>query len=157
MKRIPLSQNQNAIVDNKDFEKLSKFKWSAKYDKYTKSFYAVRGVVVNGKSHQVTMHSEILNSSMVDHVNHDTLDNRRENLRVCDHSKNAANCKIHKDNRSGFKGVTFERNKWRSRIGFAGKMIHLGFFETAKLAANAYNQAAKKYFGEFANLNIVNL
>ena len=89
---------------------------------------------------------------MVDHVNGNTLDNRLSNLRVCNHSENMRNRKMHKNNASGFKGVYFSksRNKWIAQITSAGKKMTLGSFNSPEVAHNAYVLAAKKYHGEFA-------
>lgn len=93
----------------------------------------------------------------VDHINGERADNRWINLRACIHRQNCGNQKQRKDNTSGFKGVHLYRpsNKWLASIGHKGKRIHLGLFVTAEAAAEAYNKAALKYFGEFALLNII--
>ncbi|MCF1193472.1 hypothetical protein LRR18_17920, partial [Mangrovimonas sp. AS39] len=77
------------------------------------------------------------------------------NLRFCDKSKNAMNCKIHKHNTSGYKGVCWHKqcNKWRAYIVLKDKQKSLGLFECKHEAAEAYNKAALTFFGEFAKLN----
>ena len=96
---------------------------------------------------------------LVDHINHNTLDNRKCNLRICSKRENAINRKKSKDTASRFKGVTVEGGKknkkvfMRARIRVNDKLIHLGCFKTQELAAMAYDEAAKKYFGEFAHTN----
>jgi hypothetical protein len=89
----------------------------------------------------------------VDHRNGDRTDNRRCNLRLCDKSQNIGNSKIRVDNTSGFKGVIKLGNSWVAKIHFSNKDIHIGCYRTSEDAAYAYNQAALKYFGEFAFLN----
>ena len=106
------------------------------------------------------MHRDIMNPSrkeQVDRINHDTLDNRRENLRICNSRENQGNEKISKNNISGFKGVSWriDRKKWRAYISINRKQISLGHFDIKEEAAKAYNEAAKKYFKEFALLNVV--
>jgi AP2 domain-containing protein/HNH endonuclease len=106
----------------------------------------------------VPLHRLIMNAPAdkeVDHINGDTLDNRRCNLRICSHKENLRNQKLPKNSKSGYKGVTWYKRikKWRSHIRLNKKQIHLGYFDDIKLAANAYNEAAIKYFGEFAKLN----
>jgi hypothetical protein len=95
-----------------------------------------------------------------DHINRNTLDNRRENLRRATHSQNCCNQRVLKaSNTSGFKSITkawargrhYER--WRVRIAFNGKRIHIGYFRSPEVAARAYDEAAKKYHGQFAQLN----
>lgn len=98
----------------------------------------------------------VLPCGTIDHVNHVRLDNRIVNLRVCSIRENVRYQQLHKDNRSGFKGVDWvaHRGKWRARIVVAREPIHLGAaFQTAKAAARAYDAAATKHFGAFAKTN----
>ncbi len=91
---------------------------------------------------------------VVDHVNGNGLDNRRENLRVCSHEQNLRNRKIHKNNRSGFKGVYYDpgctQRPWRAEIKSNGKRVRLGFFADPQDAHKAYLEAAARLHGEFA-------
>jgi len=151
---IPLTHNQNAIVDVGDFEWLSQFNWRAVWNSHTCSFYAARNV--NTKN--VYMHRVILGSAPkeeTDHWNHNTLDNRRENLRKCTGTQNLSNRGMQRNNKSGFKGVYWEkdRGKWGAMIQAKGKVICLGRFQTPEEAARAYDAAAREQFGEFAFLN----
>ena len=95
----------------------------------------------------------------IDHINHDTLDNRKSNLRLCTHAENGRNRKIQKGGSSKYKGVCKRRNNmvkaFEASIKFNYKRIHLGTFATELEAAIAYNKAALHYFGEFALLNDV--
>jgi hypothetical protein len=152
MKKILLTQGKYALVDDEDFEILSKFKWYAAKRGY--GFYAQRRL----KNISVQMHRFLLNPEKgkdVDHINGDTLDNRRANLRVCSRSQNEWNRKKQKNNTSGFKGVTYnkESKKYFSRIRVYKDLIYLGSFENKVEAAKKYNEAAIKYHGEFALLN----
>jgi hypothetical protein len=92
---------------------------------------------------------------IADHWNHDTLDNRRNNLRKCTHSQNQWNQKRSKRNTSGFKGVTWEkrRGKWHAQIRVNGKQKYLGEFLSIEDAARAYDRAAEMYHGEFGVKN----
>jgi hypothetical protein len=161
VKEIPLSQGKVALVDDDDFERVSQFKWS-----YIGG-YAKRSVVrSDGKRRLYPLHRFIMGISqesefMVDHVNLDKLDCRKENLRVCTKFQNNNNHGP-KDRQgkstSRYKGVSYKvdaRNKWRARIGVDGVEYTLGYFSTEEEAAIAYNNAAIKYFGEFAWLNDV--
>jgi len=97
-------------------------------------------------------------NEIVDHINGKTSDNRIENLRVCTHKENIRNCTLKaKNNKSGYRGVSFDksRNKWQASIKVDYKSIGLGRFLNKEDAALAYNNFAKKYFGEFARLNII--
>ena len=98
---------------------------------------------------------KINKNERVDHINRDGADNRRSNLRLCSCQQNAFNQGVRKNNTSGYKGVTFKQknNKWFAAISPNGKRISLGSFDDKENAASAYNQAAIKYFGEFAYLN----
>lgn len=145
MKKILLSQGKFAIVDDCDYKNVKDYNWhfSQGRAKRTGSF----------------LHWDIIGKPekgfVIDHINRDPLDNRRCNLRICTHRQNILNSSKSKNNTSGFVGVywTKDREKWKAYIKINGKQIGLGRFSDVKEAAMAYNNAAIKYFGEFANLN----
>jgi hypothetical protein len=159
MKKIPLTQGQMALVDDCDFSKLSKFKW------YYANGYAVRNerIDINHKSgirrqKRIAMHRYILNAQdnhYVDHCNGNRSDNRRLNIRICTCGDNQRNKPKPKNNTTGFKGVCVDKRngKFVTRICLNNKIIYVGYFDSVKKAASAYNKAALKYHGEFANLN----
>jgi hypothetical protein len=156
---IPLTKGKFAIVDPADFLWLNKFNWHVvEHHGY---FYACRRVSVEEVCpyRTVQMNREILNAPpglLVDHKNHDTLDNRRSNLRLATYAENGFNRrKVNKSKSSKFKGVSFRkrRNRWRATICTNGRNIQLGEFNSELTAARAYDAAARKYFGEFACLN----
>jgi hypothetical protein len=157
MKTIQLTQGQVTQVDDEDFEYLNQFKWCANYNSHTKSYYAVRNSPrLFGKRKLISMHRIIMNAPSkmdVDHINHDTLNNQKFNLRTCTRSQNKCNSKKHTDNTSGFKGVTASGKKWLVQIQINNKTTCVGTYLTPEEAARAYDEAAKKYHGEFANLN----
>ncbi len=162
MKKIKLTQNKIALVDNHMFDLISQYKWQA-HNKRNR-LYAVRNFMKNKKRTHVLMHRfimqyslnrQLLSKEQIDHISGDTLDNRLCNLRVCTAQQNLQNSKPHKNCSSKFKGVSwFKRDKkWRCRIHVNDKEKHLGLFESEKEAALAYNEAALRYFGNFAKLN----
>jgi len=151
-KLIPLTQGKFAFVDAEDYIWLSQHKWCAVKSRET--FYACR--CKDGKS--VSMHREIMGAPkgvMCDHRNHNGLDNRQGNLRLCTNAQNQYNKRPKKGCASRYKGVTLRRHckRWRAKIGFKGKRIHLGDFEDEIKAALAYDDKAIELFGEFACLN----
>lgn len=161
MKKIFLTQNQHTLVDDVDFDSLFRFNWYAKWDKKTASFYVGRNVrKENGKWSSITIHRQILGLAprdgiQVDHKNHDTLDNRRENLRLVSNTQNQYNQKVSKANTSGHKGVSWSKRnrKWASHIRKDKRLIHLGYFSELKEAADAYDKAAHRLFGKYSLLN----
>ena len=155
-KKIPLTQGKVALVDIEDYEWLNQWKWQA--HKNTKGFFYVAGR--NKKQKFQSMHRKIMKAPKgmeVDHINGDGLDNRRNNLRTCSHSQNIMNSKMRIDNTNGYKGIRYHKQnkKWQARIKKNKKDNHLGYFTTPQEAALAYNEAAKKFFGEFAKLNVI--
>lgn len=158
MLEIQLTKNQKVLVDKNLYEDLNKNKW------YTMNcsgkYYAARTIKIDGKKKTILMHRYIMNApknKVVDHINGNTLDNRIENLRICSHKENIRNSKKCKNNTSGYTGVFFYKRtkRWQSCIGVNNKIINLGYYDTKEEAALAYNEAAIKYFGEFAKLNEV--
>ena len=156
MKRIPLSKQGKhrgkyfALVDDEDFEKLSKYRWNFS----SSGGYAERRVA----NKVIRMHTFLIGvpkGMMVDHKNCNGLDNRKKNLRVCSKSQNMMNRGKTKTNKSGYKGDYFEEftNRWKAQIKIGNRNTNLGRFDSAKEAAVAYNKACKIYHGEFANLN----
>lgn len=148
---VPLNKGQIAIIDAADAERVLKYKWYVRPDKHG-GFYAK--ACIDGK--KTGLHRFILDAPQgmdVDHINHNPLDNRRCNIRVCTRAQNMMGQKPHSG--SPYKGVSFitEKKKWIAQIGVSSKNIHLGYFDNEVDAARAYNEAAKKHFGEYALLN----
>jgi hypothetical protein len=94
---------------------------------------------------------------LIDHLDGNTFNNQKKNLRICTHSENMRNSKIPINNTSGYKGVSLIKNtiteKWMATIRFNNKKNYLGSFNDPVDAARAYNEAALKYHGEFAHIN----
>jgi hypothetical protein len=162
MKEIELTQGKVAIVDDEDFEYLSEWNWCAVYDPSSKSYRAY----TNDYSKKlcgvrsVFMHRYVMGFPslfQIDHINHDTLDNRKENLRVATPSQNCRNTRSHKDSSSIYKGVRCKYSKgkyarWEMNIFSEGKRIS-HYFGSEIEAARAYDKKARELFGEFACLN----
>jgi hypothetical protein len=155
MKRIQLTNGLEAIVDDEDYNELIKYTWFG--NKYNNLIYVKRKTrkLDNRNETIISMHRQIMGfpeGKDVDHINNNGLDNRRCNLRICSHAQNMRNRKIKAhNNTSGFKGVSwFKRlRKWRASIS----PTTIGYFDSKEEAAKAYDEAAKKLFGEFANIN----
>lgn len=165
MTLIPLSQHgknrgkYSAIVDDEDFNKLNKNKWSV--FKSRNVLYAYRRDE-NNKS--VFMHNQIMNSPngmVVDHIDHNGLNCQKNNMRRCTNAENNRNKTSSKNSTSKYLGVCLYRKNngykdyfyWAAQITYNYKRKRLGLFHSEIEAAKCYNEAAIKYHGEFANLN----
>ncbi len=149
---VPLTQNTDAIVDAEDLISLSECRWNV--SSQGKLRYARR----KNKGKTVYMHREIMNipnGVQIDHINGNGLDNRKVNLRICNHSQNQQNRAKRGNKSSRFKGVDWHKlsKKWRARICINRKRIHIGYYNSENEAAKAYDQKAVELFGEFARLN----
>lgn len=158
MKTIPLTRGKHAIVDDEDYEAVARYRWFAFQNSDSDRFYAARGNRGGRKPHQLFMHREILGAKtgqQVDHVNSDTLDNRRANIRLCSGSQNICNARKMRGTSSRFKGVCFDgRNgKWIAQVGTRTERQYLGLFVDEISAARAYDEAARRLFGAFARCN----
>ncbi len=159
MKKIPLTQELVALVDDEDYGELSKFKWHAVRSHGT--FYAYRRARKGERSNtnQIAMHRQILGiigePFITDHENHNGVDNRRFNIRKCTPGQNMQNKSAHKNGTSKYKGVHKSRksNRWTASIQDNGNHIHIGTYDTEKVAAKRYDEKAIELFGKFAYTN----
>ena len=153
MKLISLSQNQFAIVDVFYwYDYLVQWKWSARWNKSTNSFYAVR---VEGKKN-IFMHRVVAKTPdgmYCDHIHHNTLDNRESELRNVTPSQSAMNRRKRRDNKLRIQGVCQPSGTktYRAQLWFQGKRVLNKTFKTVEEAKKAYEQAVKKYHREFSN------
>lgn len=148
-RNIPLTQGKFTKVDEEEYEALSKHKW------FYNTRYAQRRVKKEtGKWGSIPIQNVIIDvpiGMVVDHINGDTLDNRKANLRVCTKNENNKN----KSSKRKFKGVRMVGGGYQASITADRKVLYIGFFTREEDAARAYNEMALKHFGEFAKLNNV--
>jgi hypothetical protein len=151
VREIPLTRGKFAIVDDEDYEEISKLKWCC-----TDNGYALRRSG-DGRNKREYLHKRLIgvNNSMVDHINGDRLDNRKCNLREVTVQQNNFNKSARKKSSSVFKGVYFcnTKRKWRASIRINKKSKALGYHDLEIDAARVYNKAATELFGEYARLN----
>lgn len=159
MKIIDISKGMKVMVDDEDYVILNQWKWTAANCPTNIKYYAQRA---DSKRKTVKMHRLIMNCPkgvQVGHINGDTLDNRRENLRLVSPSDNSKNRSHQKNAKFPYKGImNLSRctiKKFGARITIKGKTLFLGCFSTVEEAAKAYNIAALEHFGEFAKLNVI--
>ncbi len=147
---IKLPCGRKVIIDSTDHDWISKFVWH-----FSNGYAIANGKMTNGvREKRIKMHRMILgcrDGEIADHINGNTLDNRRENLRICDHTGNSRNGK-RTGNKYGYPGVMKDTHNFYAQIR-APKRINIGPFKTAKEAGDAYLEASKKYHGEFSVSN----
>lgn len=159
MKQIPLSQGKFALVDDKDYDFLMQWKWYFNRDGYAVRKQAKKETI--NKRKNLFMHRVILKTpdgKFTDHINRNRIDNRKNNLRIVTISQNAMNQNRKIKNKSSqFKGVFWckMRKKFVASLRLEGRNIFLLASHSEIDAAIAYNTGAKKFFGEFARLNVI--
>ena len=147
------------FIDGEDFIKVKKYTWWLNYSKHTDSFYIDSEYKDNKKRVKIKLHRYLVNcpkGMVVDHIDGNTLNNCRSNLRICKFSENARN-RRDTPSSSIYKGVFLIKrdNVYTAAIRYKNNLIYLGRFKNEINAAKAYNEAALKYFGEFARLNVI--
>lgn len=156
---IPLTQGKVALVDKRDLQRVSQFKWFYDKSHTAGDGYARTWLQRKHKRKSLRMHRFILgvedSRTQVDHINGNTLDNRRSNLRIVSNADNAKNRRISKANTTGYKGVSYykARGKYGAYIYSGGKNTFLGLYLTVEEAAAAYDRAAVEHHGKFARTN----
>lgn len=161
MGKIKLSKGYFAIVDDSDLKLVSKYKWHV-YEQGNNKYAVTTSRADSGKESTIRMHRLILDAkkgTSVDHINHNGLDNRRINIRICTQSQNAMNARIKTfaNKSSRYKGVTWHKKRQRfvSYIMLNYKRIYIGRYKNELDAAIAYNNKAIELFGEFAYINTI--
>lgn len=145
------SSGTEFMFDLEDFELVQQYTWGIEH-----YGYVVTSVPKPHRLHRLIMSKyQEIEGFEIDHINHDKLDNRKCNLRVCTHQQNNHNQQLKSSNTTGYKGPWWDKRlrKWRATIKYDSRTVYLGYYETAELAALAYNEAATDLFGEFASLN----
>lgn len=142
------NEKARALIDLEDIDLVKEYRWSLSTLNYVKH-----------NKENLYLHRLIMNcpkSMEVDHINNNPLDNRKTNLRICTHKENLKNMSLSKRNTSGYKGVSWYKryNKWKVRIVYNGKDIHLGYYDTLDEAIQIRKQAEIKYFGDYRNKKI---
>ena len=155
-RRIPLTKGKFAVVDPDDYETLSKYKWHV--TKNGNTFYAKRNAPTRKVVTPIYMHRCIIKvppGLVIDHINHNGLDNRKANLRPATRAQNNRYSKKRKNTSSKYKGVNWYSREKRfvAKITTDGNTVTLGYFKDEVEAAKAYDRAALKYHKEFAMLN----
>jgi len=150
-KKILITRGQIVIVDEQDYQELSQYRW------YLIDGFAARTIKKDNKRTTIYMHRVIMDAPIgisVYHINHNKLDNQRENLRLVKGS-----ARMHRrpsvKHSSKYRGVYWckDKRKWIAEIKVYKKQIRLGRFEVEKDAAVAYDEAARKYYGSLARTN----
>lgn len=157
MKIIKLTRGYETVVDDEDYDWLSKYNWNASWR--GAAYYAYRPRLNSdgpGPS-TIAMHRTIMKTPdglFVDHINENTLDNRKENLRNCTRAQNYHHRKKRRDSQCSFKGIHKDSNgSWKTRISLNGKRYYIGSYRNERLAALVYDAAARLFHGEFAVTN----
>ena len=145
-----------ATIDIEDVDKIKNYKWSlsrknGKPVKVSTSQFCKKRISIQHIILGITPSRE----AMIDHIDTNPLNNKKNNLRMCNNTENCRNTGVGKNNMWGYKGVKKRGNRWGSRIMVDRKELWLGTFGNKEDAAMAYNVAAIEHFGKFANLNLI--
>lgn len=147
-REIPLTKGYVTIVDDEDYERLSQRNWHVTITQQCIPYAVRKNSRREGQRRNIPMHREIMDAPQgmdVDHINRDSLDNRKCNLRIVDRRTNLMNTGVRKVNTSGYKGVSHHAGRWRARIRAGeGRRLSLGYYDTPEDAARAYDNAARK-------------
>lgn len=147
----------NVLYDDDDHELICKHTWTLNFksqnQKYVYTTFRTNGIVQQLKMHHLIC--PISNNLVVDHIDGNGLNNRRDNLRLATQRQNICNKSIQRNNTTGYKGVHFHKKAKKYTVSFKinGRSLYGGIFVNIIEAAKRYNELAIKYYGEFAKLN----
>jgi hypothetical protein len=158
VKEIQLTKGMVALVDDEDFNLVSQFNWCALCRSPGGGMYAVRTIGPKQRRQHLSLHGFLMGTRdglEVDHIDLNGLNCQRSNMRWATRSQNLANKRKTAQNTSGYKGVSRRARdrRWIATIYVENRPIYLGSFETREEAADAYDDAARKHYGQFARLN----
>lgn len=147
------SKGEEFYFDLEDYQKIKKWSWCISSNGYV--------ITTDSEHKRVYMHRTIMNCNkdkIVDHINHNTIDNRKSNLRICTYSNNNMNKGLRQENTSGVSGVSWDKvsKKWRPQIMVDEKSIYLGTYSDFDEAVKVRKEAEEKYFGEYRFLGECN-
>ena len=154
---IPLTKGYHTVIDIADYDLVVRYKWYVAISRHGNPYAMHKVITDHGKHRNKALHS-LLVEGLVDHRDRDSLNNRRSNLRPCTRAENSRNCKrSNLKKTSKYHGVCWNKakKKWIAQIHLNNTSIHIGHFTDEVAAAYAFNEAAKKYHGQFASLNIL--
>jgi len=145
------NKGRECLLEWDDVERAKNYTWYRKSDNYWVGRVEGKDILL----HRFLM--SVKQGEVVDHINNFVFDNRKANLRICNHQQNMCNAKKREGCTSIYKGVSWNKraNRWVCRIRVNGKLLYLGYFDDEISAGLKYNEEAKKRFGEFAKLNTI--
>ena len=157
--RIFMINGIKAYIDKDEYWRIEKYKYYPNRYKSEKKKYLRRTAIINGKKTYLLLHREIMNTPkemVCDHINGNTYDNRKKNLRNCTQRENIHNAKLYKTNKTGYKGVSIntQYNKYEARIIINGKGIFLGRYKNKRKAFMAYIKKLKELYADDKNIYV---
>jgi len=157
MIEVPLSRGQVALIDDEDADFIFQYQWYAQWQPCIRGYYASRaGISINGNQPMIYMHRVLMGArkgQRVDHINMDSLDNRRSNLRFVSRSVNQINSKPYSTNRSGYKGVCVRKNGYRAELRYNHIRIISQQYDTSIDAALLRDALVREWIAEEVYLN----